>query len=287
MNFQEFKKEARKTALIFAVGLGTGGAIGTGLTLHFNDNAAAPAAVVATSNDNTTRLRVPVDHRTVVEADVIQPGGDGTLVVRAHTWVGQYMITRVQQTGSTAGATYSANITDANGQTVTDAKKGSRVYLRGLSALGTTGMAVELPNVKPVSDKIEGPVQARVLRVLDGDTPAVVAEIWPGHFVVINVRVGGIDTPEKKGRAKNEYEAQLAEQASAATRQLIDGKDVLLYNVEYEKYGGRMLGDIKTLDGTSVAENLISKGLARPYDGGKKEPWVAPASQTRTRAPKG
>ena len=174
MNFQEFKKEARKTALVFAVGLTTGGAVGTGLDAAFQTtNAAAPAATVATSNDNTTRLRVPTDHRTVVEADVIQASADGMLVVRAHSWVGQYMITRVQQTGSTAGAPYSANITDANGQTVSDAKKGSRVYLRGLTSQATTGMAVELPNVKPVSDKIDGPVQARVLRVIDGDTPAV------------------------------------------------------------------------------------------------------------------
>ncbi|HYD19049.1 MAG TPA: hypothetical protein VEF76_11270, partial [Patescibacteria group bacterium] len=231
MNLQDFKKEARKVAVIFAVGAATGGAVGTGLTLHFNDSA-AKVETVATARD-LTRLNVPSDHRTVVEADVLQAAADGTVVVRAHPWVGQYMITRVQQTGSNAGALFTANITDANGDTVTSPKKGTKVYLRGLSAPGYAGMRVELPNVKPVSDVVAGPIQAKVLRVIDGDTPAVAAEIWPGTYVTISVRVGGIDTPEKKGRAKNEYEAGLAEQASAATRDLIDGKDVLLYNLEY------------------------------------------------------
>ena len=50
-----------------------------------------------------------------------------------------------------------------------------------------------------------------------------------------------------------------------------------------------MLADVKTLDGTDVAEHLISQGLAREYDGGKREPWDPPAgyvAPTKAKTPR-
>jgi endonuclease YncB( thermonuclease family) len=214
--------------------------------------------------------------RTVTEAQVVKVGTDGSIVVLAHTWVGQYMMAQVAPAGGPLnGARYTAQFTDQNGVQLQTVRAGEKVWLRGMTGRGLL-TNVELPATKPASDVVKGPIEAVATRIVDGDTPGVVAEIWPGNFVTITARVGGIDTPEKKGRAKNAYEADLAEQATAATRELIEGKKIVLHNVEYEKYGGRVLADIKTLDGVDVAENLISKGLARKYDGGTKQPWVAP-----------
>ena len=127
--------------------------------------------------------------------------------------------------------------------------------------------------MRPRTDVVPGPVRAHVIKTVDGDTFEVMAEIWKGTYVLTDIRVNGIDTPEKKGRAKCESEAALAEKASAATKELIYDKDVLLFNVQYEKYGGRVLGDVKTLGGLSVADNLTRKNLAKPYDGGTKQSW--------------
>lgn len=270
MTFAEKFKEAKKLTVIFAVaaGITTGGVIGGAYV--YNNDAAARIEL-----PESVRLQIPKDYKTVIEADVLQVASDGTAVVRAHPWVGQYLISGVAQVGGSVDAPLTANITDKDGNTVRP-KAGDKVYLRGVQGRGTTGMKVDIPVTRPTGDILEGPVQARVIRVIDGDTPAVIAQVWPGHYVSISIRVGGIDTPEKKGRAKNAWEAQQAELASQATRELIEDKEVLLYNLQYEKFGGRMLGDVKTLDGTDVAQNLISKGLARAYDGGTKEDWNPP-----------
>jgi endonuclease YncB( thermonuclease family) len=264
MEFKEFKKLG--TIFALAAGITTGGVVGGGVLYNQYHT---PTAQVQT-------VQMTANNRSITEAEIVKVDAQGRITVRAHTWVGQYMVAQVAPAGgSLNGAAYSAQFTDQSGKPLSQVQAGDKVWLRGME--GTSELAnVQLPPTKPNSDVVPGPVQAKVTRVVDGDTPGVVAEIWPGTFVTISVRVGGIDTPEKKGRAKNAYEADLAEQASAATRELIDGKTVLLYNVEYEKYGGRVLGDVKTLDGVDVAQNLVNKGLARPYDGGTKQPWVAP-----------
>ena len=47
---------------------------------------------------------------------------------------------------------------------------------------------------------IAGPVTARVIRIIDGDTIEVDAHPWPGHAVRVSVRLRGIDTPERRSR---------------------------------------------------------------------------------------
>lgn len=43
-------------------------------------------------------------------------------------------------------------------------------------------------------------------------------------------------------------------------------------NVKWDKYGGRILAEVH-VDGRSLADMLIERGLARPYHGGKRDGW--------------
>jgi endonuclease YncB( thermonuclease family) len=271
MKFQEFVKEARKLSTIFA--LATGVVAGGGITGYhiYQDQQNIKIEQV-----DTTRFQAANDNRTVVEAEVVQTAADGAVVVRAHTWVGQYKLVSVYPEGAAGDVARSvtAQITDKDGTLLTEVKKGDTVYLRHVRGPGLSGVAVDLPNVKPAGDVVAGPIQALALRVIDGDTPAVMAEVWPGDYISISVRDYGTDTPET--RTKNLYEKELGKKAAEATRALIEGKQVLLYNIEIDKFGGRVLADIKTLDGIDVGQNLIGQGLARPYFGEKKEPWNPP-----------
>ncbi|MBT4718911.1 MAG: thermonuclease family protein, partial [Rhodospirillaceae bacterium] len=54
------------------------------------------------------------------------------------------------------------------------------------------------------AETLAGPVPARLLRVIDGDTIAVSARIWLGQAVETLVRVDGVDTPELKGKCAAE-----------------------------------------------------------------------------------
>ena len=115
---------------------------------------------------------------------------------------------------------------------------------------------------------------ARILRVSDGDT-VVVEALWiiPPMKKEIAVRVYGVDTPEKGFRGQCESEKQRGEQASEFTKLVIKSTkkhQVILYG--WEKYGGRVLGDM-ILDGMSLRALLIKNGFAREYYGDAKQSW--------------
>lgn len=114
----------------------------------------------------------------------------------------------------------------------------------------------------------------KVNRVLDGDTVVFKVDFLPVPLKpVLSVRVIGIDTPEKFPHSKCVEENLLAQKASAYTKNLIStGKDIKVKLVKWDKYGGRVDGDI-IVDGKSLSELLISSGNAREYHGGTKKSW--------------
>jgi micrococcal nuclease len=115
---------------------------------------------------------------------------------------------------------------------------------------------------------------ANILRASDGDT-VVVEALWiPAPMKKeIAVRVYGVDTPEKGGRAQCPAENAKGQEASAFTKNLIatsTKKQYVLYS--WDKFGGRVLGDI-VLDGKSLRAELIKNGFAREYYGEAKTSW--------------
>ncbi len=58
-------------------------------------------------------------------------------------------------------------------------------------------------------------------------------------------------------------------------RGLILGEKILLENVKYGKYAGRVVADVKLEGGDSLADRIISQGLGREYHGGRREGWCA------------
>ena len=115
-----------------------------------------------------------------------------------------------------------------------------------------------------------------ITRVIDGDTVAFEANFLPAPLKQeLSIRVFGVDTPEKSWRAECEDEALQGEEASAFTKQMIkDSKVKQVSIIAWDKYGGRVLGDV-LLDGKSLRMMLLEKGYAREYYGDKKESWCA------------
>ena len=113
-----------------------------------------------------------------------------------------------------------------------------------------------------------------VLRVIDGDTIAFKADFLPAPLKKeLSIRVYGVDTPEKGFRAKCASEDARGQAATGFTKELVSvakKRQIVLY--DWDKYGGRVLGDI-VLDGYSLRALLISKGYAREYYGDAKQSW--------------
>jgi micrococcal nuclease len=115
-----------------------------------------------------------------------------------------------------------------------------------------------------------------ITRVIDGDTVEFKAEFLPKPLKpVLSIRVFGVDTPEKGFRAKCADEAAKGKSASEFTKHLVSEAKVQQISIkEWDKYGGRVLGDV-ILDGKSLSEELIKNGYARAYFGEKKESWCS------------
>lgn len=129
---------------------------------------------------------------------------------------------------------------------------------------------------------------------------AVFEEIYPDLFLredglwcIVNVRLAGIDTPERHPRHHypNGVERPAAEIARER-RQAMEARDEVvrllsqsnlqfhLRDCQLGKYAGRIVGEVwvETLRGkkqqlVNVSEHLIARGLGEPYQGGKKRIW--------------
>ena len=118
---------------------------------------------------------------------------------------------------------------------------------------------------------LSGPILAKTLEIVDGDTLTVRALIWLGNEVETKVRILGIDAPELKGKCP--LERRKAVEAREALARLVDHQAVQLSDIRSDKYGGRVLAHVKNAKGQDLGEALKSVGLARPYDGGKRSGW--------------
>ena len=113
-------------------------------------------------------------------------------------------------------------------------------------------------------------LHATMSKCYDGDTcTALLHGDLPAIFNNIPVRVAGIDTPEIRGQCVAEKEAAI--EARDATRSFVLGKEVRLVNPHRDKYF-RIVADVITDEG-DLAEHLLTKELAIPYDGGTKYNW--------------
>ena len=120
-------------------------------------------------------------------------------------------------------------------------------------------------------DTIPGPVPARVLNVIDGDTLVIRARIWLGQEVETRVRLEGVDTPEL--RAKCARERDLALKAREFVLSEVDGQEVILRQIRFGKYAGRVLARVSTSRAGDLTPALIKAGLGRVYAGGKRRSW--------------
>ena len=144
-------------------------------------------------------------------------------------------------------------------------------------------------------------MRAKVVDNYDADTLRAVfplQELDGAPLAKFNVRLTGIDTPEKRGR--REVERVAAREAHRALLRMLLGdahferalaplakltrkrvraalgesrRTVTLRCGEFDKYG-RLLARVETADAVDACTALVGGGWAKPYDGGTKDPWT-------------
>jgi endonuclease YncB( thermonuclease family) len=144
-----------------------------------------------------------------------------------------------------------------------------------LAALGLAALLAPYFLSPARGTELEGPVSAHVVRVIDGDTVAVEAQVWLNQILKVDVRLAGINAPEIGSHARCDFERDKADQAKAYLASLIEDRDVKLMGIETDKYGGRVDAHIVLNDGRDVSDLMLKKRLALAYDGGRKTPWCS------------
>jgi len=116
-----------------------------------------------------------------------------------------------------------------------------------------------------------GPYTAHLNRVIDGDTVVLDVAIWPDLTERISVRLDGVNAPETHTHILCEKIA--GQKAKQFTEQWMNSAGQLtLSDVMLGKFAGRVLGRISN-GVEDLGDALLRAGLARPYDGGKRQPW--------------
>jgi micrococcal nuclease len=118
---------------------------------------------------------------------------------------------------------------------------------------------------------VTGPVEARVLRVMDGDTFDAEALVWPGHTVRVAVRLRGVDAPEMRSPCIAERRA--AARAKVELERLVGAGAVTISQIGGGKYYGRVIADAANAEGLPIASALLRLGVVRPYSGGRRVPF--------------
>lgn len=121
------------------------------------------------------------------------------------------------------------------------------------------------------------PYSLRVLEVIDGDTVRIEAPFLPKELKpYLLLRIYGIDTPEKGQRAKCRRENMASLQAKLfAEQEISNGKMIRVIIKSWDKYGGRILGDV-VIDGIKLSDKIIAQGYGVRYKGkGPKKDWCA------------
>jgi len=115
--------------------------------------------------------------------------------------------------------------------------------------------------------------------VVDGDTLRTNVEIIPYIMDAYkiegtpNIRIDGIDTPEKGASAKCDKEKKLALKATNFLKQRIKlAKNIAITDISLKDKYGRVLANV-FVDGKNIADEMVANGLAKRYDGGKKSNW--------------
>ncbi len=120
-------------------------------------------------------------------------------------------------------------------------------------------------------ERIGGPVEARVVKVRDGDTIEVEAFIWPLQSLQVAVRLRGIDAPELRGKCTAERRA--AETARDRLSELVGTGPVRLSDISGDKYFGRVLARVAAGGDADLGRRLLAEGLVARYDGGHRQSW--------------
>lgn len=112
---------------------------------------------------------------------------------------------------------------------------------------------------------------AKLERVVDGDTIDAMVDLGFSTWKKVRVRFHAFNAPESRTRDLEEKKRGLLAKARVIEIMMANDGDFILQSHGVGKYG-RCLGElfVETLGSVSIQETMISEGHGKEYDGGKR-----------------
>lgn len=147
-------------------------------------------------------------------------------------------------------------------------------------------------DVRSRTTVFQGPYEAEVVRIIDGDTVSVRAAIWPGLVAEYSVRIRDIDAPELF-RPSCDAEREWAENAKRVAEGLylperrrersLPDQRIRLQRVQYDPFSGRVLADLQRWRSDrwiSFSRDMLDRNMAVEWRRGQAEvPWCLLAAE--------
>lgn len=102
-------------------------------------------------------------------------------------------------------------------------------------------------------------MRGEVERVVDGDTVRMRVAIWLDQEIRVAVRLADVDAPEMF-RPQCEAEKAQGQSAKAFVEGFLQGRNVMLHDIQRGKYAGRVAARIEA-DGEDLGAALVAAGL--------------------------
>jgi len=111
---------------------------------------------------------------------------------------------------------------------------------------------------------------ARILRVIDGDSIEILF-LHGKKYHEIQMRIANVDTPEIR-RAKTNLEREAGMFVKEKVEDLLYANDdrIQASFIKWDKYGGRIVGNIRYGKGSYLSSYLIREGLCSDLIMGKR-----------------
>lgn len=133
---------------------------------------------------------------------------------------------------------------------------------------------LDIDSISKLPEPRETWVPARISRVIDGDTVEVIFLHGKKVPMKIGMRIVNVDTPEiSKAKTELEKEAGLFVKQKVEELLFVNNDSIEISFKKWDKYGGRIVGDIQYRKGSYLSDYLILRRYAQIYDGKKKSKW--------------
>ena len=115
--------------------------------------------------------------------------------------------------------------------------------------------------------------KAKLIRIIDGDSIVLKADLGFDVWISKSFRLNGIDTPESRINIKKYPERKKEKELGLKAKQrlkVLCGKKVLIEVVDKGKYGRPLINIFTDKTERNICKILIEEGLAIKYQGEKK-----------------